>query len=94
MEGFVNDHKKVPLSQAWQVYLKACLIELYDKKLWTDVKIHCKDHVDSECILAHKVVLAARSPVFQSMFFGACVDGKDKIYLDKVDANTVHLFLG
>ncbi|XP_060560402.1 BTB/POZ domain-containing protein 6-B-like [Ruditapes philippinarum] len=95
MEGFVNYHKKETLSQAWQVDkdLKACLKELYDKKLWTDVKIHCKDHIDGECFLAHKVVLAARSPVFQSMFFGTCADGKDEIYLDKVDTNAFHLFL-
>ena len=59
----------------WQLNksLGSCLIELYEKKKWTDVKFCCNDHdVDDadDRIHAHKLILAARSPVFQRMFFG------------------------
>lgn len=83
------------LPTAWQSNkaLAACMTELYDKSLWTDVKLHCKDHTGSDRILAHKIVLAARSPVFQAMFFGPCADGKDEVQLDNAEAKVLNLFL-
>jgi hypothetical protein len=69
----------------WQLNknLGGCLIELYERNLWTDVKFRCKDHDEGETIHAHKIVLAARSPVFQQMFFGAFKQNKDEIDADK-----------
>ncbi|XP_060575293.1 BTB/POZ domain-containing protein 3-like [Ruditapes philippinarum] len=69
----------------WQLNknLGGCLIELYERNLWTDVKFCCKDHDEGETIHAHKIVLAARSPVFQQMFFGAFKQNKEEIDAEK-----------
>ncbi|XP_045185714.2 uncharacterized protein LOC123543710 [Mercenaria mercenaria] len=69
------------------------MLEMYDKGLWTDVKFRCKDHDEEEVITAHKIVLAARSPVFQAMFFGPCADGKGEVELKNVEKEILHLFL-
>ncbi|XP_053391420.1 kelch-like protein 11 isoform X2 [Mercenaria mercenaria] len=70
-----------------------CMIELYKNRLWTDVKFRCKDHDEGERISAHKVVLAARSPVFQAMFFGPCADGKDEVDLTNAVGATLDIVL-
>jgi hypothetical protein len=83
------------LPAAWQhdKALGDCMIKLYENNLWTDVKFKCKDHDDNERIHAHKIVLAARSPVFQAMFFGPCTEGKNEILLDSIKGETFDLFL-
>ncbi|XP_053401194.1 BTB/POZ domain-containing protein 6-B-like [Mercenaria mercenaria] len=73
--------------------LAACMVELFDKSLWTDVKFHFKNQEQEQTIQAHRIVLAARSPVFQAMFFGPCADGKTEIELKDVEKETFLLFL-
>ncbi|XP_053394972.1 uncharacterized protein LOC123524307 [Mercenaria mercenaria] len=82
-------------SKCWQLSknLRDCLTELYDRSLWTDVKFRCKDHDENGKIYAHKIVLAARSSVFQAMFFGQCSDGKDEVHLDQAETKTLDVFL-
>ncbi|XP_053401205.1 uncharacterized protein LOC123549560 [Mercenaria mercenaria] len=78
------------LSADWQQRksIGACMLEMYDRCLWTDVMFHCKDSEEGEVIKAHKIVLAARSPVFQAMFFGPCADGKDEVKLNDVEKDS------
>ncbi|XP_045193670.2 uncharacterized protein LOC123549559 [Mercenaria mercenaria] len=84
-----------PLSADWQQGkgIGACMLEMYDRCLWTDVMFHCKDSEEREVIKAHKIVLAARSPVFQAMFFGPCADGKDEVNLKDVEQDIFLLVL-
>lgn len=42
---------------------------------------------------AHRIVLAARSPVFQAMFYGPCADGASIVELTEVDRDIMDLFL-
>ncbi|XP_053395926.1 BTB/POZ domain-containing protein 1-like [Mercenaria mercenaria] len=95
MEGSVHEQLEQTMPVAWQHNkdLGDCMAELYNKRLWTDVKFHCNDHDENERIHAHKIVLAARSPVFQAMFFGPCASGKDEIDLDNVQAEIMDLLL-
>ncbi|XP_053401193.1 uncharacterized protein LOC128557616 [Mercenaria mercenaria] len=83
------------LSEDWQQgrYLATCMEEMFDRSLWTDVKFHCKDHEEDETIQAHKIVLAARSPVFQAMFYGPCADGKDEFELKDTEKDIFLLLL-
>ena len=48
---------------------------------------------DAKRIHAHKIVLAARSPVFQAMFFGPCAQSNEEIVLDNTEKETFDLFL-
>ncbi|XP_045194650.2 BTB/POZ domain-containing protein 6-like [Mercenaria mercenaria] len=73
--------------------LGACMVELFDRGLWTDVKFHFKNQEQEQMIQAHRIVLAARSPVFQAMFFGPCADGKTEIELKDVEKDIFLLFL-
>ncbi|XP_053392572.1 BTB/POZ domain-containing protein 3-like [Mercenaria mercenaria] len=79
----------------WQIGkdLSCCMTEIYDKKLWTDVKFRCKDHDDDERIYAHKTILAARSPVFQAMFFGTFTESKEEVPLKDAEKGIFDLFL-
>lgn len=86
-----------PLINSWQLDKKlgSCLLHLYTASLWTDVCFRCSDHDDnniSSRIRVHKIVLAARSPVFQAMFFGPCADLNTEIYLNDCDSETLNLF--
>ncbi|XP_060560406.1 uncharacterized protein LOC132720305 [Ruditapes philippinarum] len=95
MEACNETQSSQSLPAAWQ-HAKAlgdCMIKLYENKLWTDVKFRCKDHDDNERIHAHKIVLAARSPVFQAMLFGPCAEENEEILLDSIEAETFDLFL-
>lgn len=82
-------------TQYWQIgkNLSDCMQELYANCLWSDVKFRCKDHEDEERIYAHKIVLAARSPVFQEMFFGVWTQSSDDVELKEADKKTFDLFL-
>ncbi|XP_053391415.1 uncharacterized protein LOC128554193 [Mercenaria mercenaria] len=95
MEGSVQDQLEQTTPVDWQHNkdLGDCMIEIYNKGLWTDVTFRCKDHDENEGIHAHKIVLAARSPVFQAMFFGPCANGKDEVQLDNAEAKVLDLFL-
>ncbi|XP_060588405.1 BTB/POZ domain-containing protein 6-like [Ruditapes philippinarum] len=73
--------------------LGACMLEMYDQSLWTDVTFHSKDQPEAATIKAHKIVLAARSPVFRAMFFGPCADRRDDVELEHVTRETFDLFL-
>jgi hypothetical protein len=73
--------------------LGACMLEMYDQSFWTDVTFRSKDHPEAVSIKAHKIVLAARSPVFQAMFFGPCADRSDDVDLEHVTRETFDLFL-
>jgi len=42
---------------------------------------------------AHKMVLAARSPVFEAMFYGPCASGSDTTQIEDADIQTMNLFL-
>ena len=92
-----SDQKQVIQSMpvAWQhdKALGDCMIELYENKLWTDVTFRCSNHDDHERIHAHRIVLAARSPVFQAMFFGSCSGANEEIVLDNTESETFDLFL-
>ncbi|XP_060560401.1 BTB/POZ domain-containing protein 6-B-like isoform X2 [Ruditapes philippinarum] len=95
MEASYHTQSNKILPDAWQhdKALGDCMIKLYENNLWTDVKFKCKGHDGNECIHAHKIVLAARSPVFQAMFYGPCADGTNDIVLDSTEAETFDLFL-
>ena len=53
----------------WQMgkSLGGCLGELFDRKLWSDISFRCQDsdQLPQNSIKAHKIILAARSPVYQ-----------------------------
>jgi speckle-type POZ protein len=91
MEGLNQEQ----INTAWQrdKVLGECMIELYENNLWTDVKFKCSDSETYERVHAHKIVLAARSPVFQELFFGTCTDVKEEIVLDSTTEETFDLFL-
>ncbi|XP_053395927.1 uncharacterized protein LOC123547760 [Mercenaria mercenaria] len=95
MEASVQEQLEQTMPVAWQHNkdLGDCMIELYNKGLWTDVTFRCKDHGENERIHAHKIVLAARSPVFQAMFFGPCANEKDEVQLENAEAKILDLFL-
>lgn len=42
---------------------------------------------------AHKIVLAARSPVFQAQFFGPCAEKEKTLYIEHARKNIMDLFL-
>ncbi|XP_053392569.1 BTB/POZ domain-containing protein 3-like [Mercenaria mercenaria] len=87
-----SQHTLLP---GWQLGkdLSCCMTELYDKKLWTDVKFRCKDHDDDERIHAHKTILAARSPVFQAMFFGAFAECREEVSIKDAKKEIFELLL-
>ena len=47
----------------------------------------------SDPVGAHKMILAARSSVFEAMFFGMLMETQDEIALDDIDSETFKLFL-
>jgi hypothetical protein len=65
------------------------MIKLYENNLRTDVKFRCKGHDENK----GKIVLTARSPVFQAIFYGSCAEGTNDIVLDSTEAETFDLFL-
>ncbi|XP_045160575.2 BTB/POZ domain-containing protein 1-like [Mercenaria mercenaria] len=81
----------------WQMgrSLNSCLGELFLKRLWSDISFRCKDQdqLPQNSIQAHKIILAARSPVYQAMFYGPCADTNPEIELSDTDSNTFRLFL-
>ncbi|XP_060589274.1 BTB/POZ domain-containing protein 6-B-like [Ruditapes philippinarum] len=95
MEAGSHTQSNQSLPAAWQhdKALGDCMIKLYENNLWTDVKFRCKGHDENEGIHAHKIVLAARSPVFQAMFYGPCAEGTEEIVLESTEAETFDLLL-
>ena len=82
----------------WQsdVKLGDCMLQLFDAGLWTDVSFRCSDQTEEnpgDRIYAHKIVLAARSPVFRAMFFGPCKDSNTVIEVQDADSQDFDLFL-
>ncbi|XP_060557021.1 BTB/POZ domain-containing protein 3-like isoform X2 [Ruditapes philippinarum] len=71
----------------------ACMGEMFDRGLWTDVEFQCKDHSKKGIIKAHKIVLAARSPVFEAMFFGPCADGKSVVEVKNIESDIFQALL-
>ncbi|XP_060560405.1 BTB/POZ domain-containing protein 6-B-like isoform X2 [Ruditapes philippinarum] len=98
MEGssqyqIIQGNGGMPVTWQHDKALGECMIELYEKSLWTDVKFKCNGHNEQERIHTHKLVLAARSPVFQAMFFGPCSYDYEDIVLDNTGAETFDIFL-
>ena len=82
----------------WQIGKNAMdsLYNLYEKQLWTDLSIRCRDHVTDDPddrLRAHKVILAARSPVFSAMFYGAISNGTIELDLTEYGKESVDAFL-
>lgn len=74
--------------------LNQCMLEMFHKGLWTDVTFRCMDHDDGEEVIkAHRNVLAARSPVFQAMFFGPCATSNETVEVRDKEREILHLFL-
>ncbi|XP_053393509.1 BTB/POZ domain-containing protein 6-B-like [Mercenaria mercenaria] len=80
----------------WQVgkHLESSLSYMYENKLWTDVVFRCKKNLDdntTDRVLAHRNILAARSPVFEVMLYGKFA--RDEIELNDVEAEIFDLVL-
>ena len=76
--------------------LGTCMLQLFDGGLWTDISFRCSDQSEEnfdDRIHAHKIVLAARSPVFQAMFFGPCKDSNTVIEVQDAESQYFKLFL-
>lgn len=91
----VKDEVPSSMKIDWQLgkALGECMLEMYDCRLWTDVKFRCEDHEEGEFIQAHKLILAARSPVFQALFFGPCSQQNDEVDMKAARSETLCLFL-
>lgn len=96
MENNTNEGQPTDnVCQNWQVgkNLGTCIQGMYDSKLWTDVKFRCKDHDEGERTHAHKIILAARSPVFQELFYGSRAENKDELELLDIQKDIFDIFL-
>ncbi|KAL3846830.1 hypothetical protein ACJMK2_017784 [Sinanodonta woodiana] len=91
IEETVND---LPIGWQSDKSLSKSLSVLFEKELWTDVTFTFRtdDHVWLDQIKGHKVMLAARSPVFQAMFFGL-MDSKSEIEIVDASPESFRLFL-
>ncbi|KAL3846833.1 hypothetical protein ACJMK2_017787 [Sinanodonta woodiana] len=90
-EETVND---LPIGWQSDKSLGESLSVLFERELWTDVTFTFRtdDHVWLDQIKGHKVILAARSPVFQAMFFGL-MDSKSEIEIVDSSPESFRLFL-
>ncbi|XP_053392101.1 BTB/POZ domain-containing protein 6-B-like [Mercenaria mercenaria] len=94
----LTEHKENDNTVYWQTEQKlgTCMLHLYINNMWTDVKFRCQDHVEddkTDRIRAHKIVLAARSPFFQGMFFGQCSESKAEFDLLTTQSEILDLVL-
>ena len=75
-----NDDSSItlPPSRDWQVdkSLGGSLGNVLENSRWTDMVIRCGANHETRDLKAHKVILAARSPVFEAMLFGPCSEQK------------------
>ncbi|XP_045176339.2 BTB/POZ domain-containing protein 6-like [Mercenaria mercenaria] len=82
----------------WQLGKTAlqCMGTILTDKRWTDVSFKCRDQDPDDieaCIHAHKVILAARSPVFEAMFYGPCASETYPLKMEEIDSEIFELFL-
>lgn len=73
----------------WQIgrSLNACMLNVYINGRWTDTVIRCGGTQASRLLKAHKIILAARSPVFEAMVFGPCKDSKTEFNFPHADVD-------
>ena len=93
-----DSDRSTDLTDRWQSDLKLgdCMLQLFDEGLWTDISFRCSDQTEEnprDGIHAHKIVLAARSPVFQAMFFGPCKESNTVIEVQDAESQYFELFL-
>ncbi|XP_053386483.1 kelch-like protein 8 [Mercenaria mercenaria] len=94
----LTEHKANDNTLYWQTEQKlgTCMLHLYINNMWTDVTFRCQDHEEddkADRIRAHKIVLAARSPFFQGMFFGQCSESKAEFDLLTTQSKILDLVL-
>jgi len=70
--------------RGWQVgkSLTQCLENLLTNEMSTDVTFNIKPssgHIGDVKLSAHKLILCARSPVFEAMFSGKFVESNDEV---------------
>ncbi|XP_045179855.2 BTB/POZ domain-containing protein 6-B-like [Mercenaria mercenaria] len=94
----LTEHKANDNTLYWQTEQKlgTCMLHLYINNMWTDVTFRCQDHQEddkADRIRAHKIVLAARSPFFQGMFFSQCSESKAEFDLLTTQSEILDLVL-
>ena len=89
---------KPSLTDGWQIgkSLDRCMLQMFDVQLWTDVMFRCGDQAPENLddrVRAHRIVLAARSPVFEAMFFGPCKDTNAEVEIQDAESEHFKMFL-
>ncbi|KAL3846827.1 hypothetical protein ACJMK2_017781 [Sinanodonta woodiana] len=81
-------------SIGWQADkpLSESLTLLLEKEMWTDVTFTFRNQEEVVEIKGHSIILAARSPVFQAMFYGQ-MDGKKEVAIEDASPESFKLFL-
>ncbi|KAK3605339.1 hypothetical protein CHS0354_033828 [Potamilus streckersoni] len=72
--------------------LSKSLVLLLEKELWTDVTFTFRSEEEVVEVKGHTVILAARSPVFQAMFFGQ-MERKREVEIEDASPESFKLFL-
>ena len=86
------------LAQDWQLRqpLPESMLCLLRAEQFADVWFICKDQDKSDKadrVAAHKLILAARSPVFEAMFYGELAESDNEIELPDIEKIPFLLFL-
>ncbi|KAL3846826.1 hypothetical protein ACJMK2_017780 [Sinanodonta woodiana] len=81
-------------SVGWQVNkpLYESLTLLLEKEMWTDVTFTFRNQDEIVEIKGHSIILAARSPVFQAMFYEQ-MDSKREVAIEDASPESYKLFL-
>ncbi|KAL3847899.1 hypothetical protein ACJMK2_018790 [Sinanodonta woodiana] len=82
----------LPVGWQSEFSLTESIYTMFEKELWTDVNFILKTKEDRVEVKAHRLVLAARSPVFQAMFYGRMATN-GKVTIEDISPDTFKLFL-
>lgn len=94
----MTTEKNQQLPQDWQLgkSRSESALSLLESGQYADVKFCCKDQEKSDNadrVAAYKLILASRSPVFESMFYGQLAESGSDIELPDIKKTSFLLFL-
>ncbi|KAK3609238.1 hypothetical protein CHS0354_009353 [Potamilus streckersoni] len=86
------DSDSLPVGWQSNISLTESFYTMFETELLTDVTFTFKTDEDTVEVKAHRLVLAARSPVFQVMFYGQ-LKTEDKVHIEDISADSFKLFI-